>query len=129
ASTFIHPGGEKLTGWRAEDAVGQSLEKVFRIINEHTRHTVENPVTKVIHQGTIVGLANHTVLLAKNGKEFLIDDSGAPIRTEDGAIDGVVLVFRDATQVRKAAEARSRLAAIVETADDAIISKSLDGSI
>jgi PAS domain S-box-containing protein len=127
--TFINPVGEQLTGWPSAAAIGQPLDQVFRIINEHTREMVENPVTKVIRLGMIVGLANHTVLLGKDGKEFLIDDSGAPIRNEDGSIGGVVLVFRDATQTRKSAEARARLAAIVQSADDAIISKNLDGIV
>ncbi len=94
--TFVNPVGEKLTGWRADEAFGKPLQDVFRIINEHTRQTVENPVTKVFREGNIVGLANHTLLIAKNGDEYLIDDSGAPIRS-DGVIAGVVLVFRDAT--------------------------------
>jgi PAS domain S-box-containing protein len=127
--TFLNPVAESLTGWRLDEAVGQPLERVFRIINEHTRKTVENPVTKVIQSGAIVGLANHTLLISKGGEELLIDDTAAPIRNEDGTISGVVLVFRDASQFRKAAEVRSRLAGIVESADDAIISMNLDGLI
>ena len=127
--TFINPVAEKLTGWPFNEAVGRPLDQVFRIVNEYTREIVENPVDKVIERKSIVGLANHTVLIAKDGKEFLIDDSGAPIRAEDGTITGVVLVFRDATQLRRAAEVRARLAAIVQSADDAIISKNLNGIV
>ncbi|MGH8657062.1 MAG: PAS domain-containing sensor histidine kinase [Gammaproteobacteria bacterium] len=93
----------KLTGW-GDEAVGKPLEDVFRIVNETTRRVVDNPVDKVLSEGAIVGLANHTVLIAKNGIDIPIDDSGAPIRNKDGDLTGVVLVFRDITE-RRAAEA------------------------
>src|SRR5205814_9664639 len=116
-----------LTGWEPQEAAGQPLERIFRIINEETRQPVENPVTKVLREGVIIGLANHTLLIARDGREIPIDDSGAPIRGEEGTIAGVVLVFRDVTEVRRAVEARLHLAAIVESSDDAIISKNLAG--
>jgi PAS domain S-box-containing protein len=97
--TLLNPVAQALTGWSAE-ALGQPLEAVFRIVNETTRKTVENPVSQVIRLGAIVGLANHTVLIAKDGTELAIDDSGAPIRDAHGRIVGVVLVFRDITQRR-----------------------------
>ena len=97
--TLLNPVAQALTGWSAE-ALGQPLDTVFRIVNEATRETVENPVSKVIRLGTIVGLANHTVLIAKDGSELPIDDSGAPIRDTRGRIVGVVLVFRDITERR-----------------------------
>ncbi|HVC65899.1 MAG TPA: CHASE3 domain-containing protein, partial [Candidatus Dormibacteraeota bacterium] len=97
--TLLNPVAQTLTGWSAE-ALGQPLEAVFHIVNETTRKTVENPVSKVIRLGAIVGLANHTVLIAKDGTELAIDDSGAPIRDARGRIVGVVLVFRDITQRR-----------------------------
>jgi PAS domain S-box-containing protein len=97
--TLLNPVAQALTGWSAE-ALGQPLEAVFRIVNETTRKTVENPVSQVIRLGAIVGLANHTVLIAKDGTEVAIDDSGAPIRDAHGRIVGVVLVFRDITQRR-----------------------------
>jgi len=104
AITFINPVAEALTGWTRDEAVGKPIDKVFQIINEQTRQTVENPVTKVLREGVIVGLANHTLLISKNGRETPIDDSGAPIRkTADGSIAGVILVFRDVTD-RKAME-------------------------
>ena len=86
---------EQLTGWKEEDASGKKIEEVFRIINEESRLKVENPIFKVLKEGVVVGLANHTLLISKNGVEIPIADSGAPIRDVEGKIDGVVLVFRD----------------------------------
>src|SRR5262249_39726421 len=103
--TFLNPAAEALTGWTLADAVGQPLAEVFRIVNEQTRQTVENPATKVLRTGTVVGLANHTALLARNGRETPIDDCGAPIIDDRGTIVGVVLVFRDVTQRKRAEEA------------------------
>ena len=85
--------------------MGKSLEEIFHIINEETRQTVENPVRRVMREGIVVGLANHSVLIAKDGTEHPIADSGAPIRNEKGDITGVVLVFRDQTQERMAQKA------------------------
>jgi PAS domain S-box-containing protein len=107
---FMNPIAEHLTGWRQSDARGRSCEEVFRIVNEDTRRTVENPVTRVLAEGTVVGLANHTVLIAADGVERPIDDSGAPIRGRDGRIVGVVLVFRDVTE-RRRGEVERRAAA------------------
>lgn len=84
-----------LTGWKLEQAMGKPLVIIFNIINEKTRKKVEDPVTKVIREGKVVGLANHTVLISKDGTEIPIDDSGAPVRDEKGNIIGVVLVFHD----------------------------------
>lgn len=127
--TFMNPVAVMLTGWAPEEAAGQPLDQVFRIINEETRQPVENPAMKVLREGVIVGLANHTVLLARDGREVPIDDSGAPIRGEDGKTAGVVLVFRDVTEARKSLAAQLLLASIVESSDDAIISKDLNGII
>jgi PAS domain S-box-containing protein len=102
--TLLNPVARTLTGW-GEDATGRPLEDVFRIVNETTRDAVENPVTRVIRQGGVVGLANHTVLIARTGGEVPIDDSGAPIRDGRGRIVGVVLVFRDVTERRRAERA------------------------
>ncbi|MBW2568790.1 MAG: response regulator [Deltaproteobacteria bacterium] len=84
-----------LTGWNLEQATGKFLVDIFNIVNEKTRKKVEDPVTKVIRKGKIVGLANHTILIAKDGTEIPIDDSGAPVRDEKGSIVGIVLVFHD----------------------------------
>jgi len=98
---FMNPIAEALTGWTAAAAAGRSLPEVFRIVNESTRLPVENPADIVLRDGVLVGLANHSVLLAKDGREAPIDDSGAPIHDESGATTGVVLVFRDVTQRRR----------------------------
>ncbi len=95
---FLNPVAEALTAWSLGEAQGRPLEDIFRIVNEHTRQRVENPVTKVLREGYIVGLANHTILIGKDGKEWPIDDSAAPIRSAQGEIEGVVLVFRDVTE-------------------------------
>ena len=98
--TYLNPVAEQLTGWPNSEAIGRPLEEVFKIINEDTRRTVENPAAKVLREGKVVGLANHTLLITKDGKERSIDDSGAPIRVNTGGISGVVLVFRDVTERR-----------------------------
>ncbi|MCW4029474.1 MAG: PAS domain S-box protein [Candidatus Bathyarchaeota archaeon] len=97
---FMNKVAETLTGWPIEKAYGKPLAQVFRIVNEKTRLPLEDPVSKVIKKGCIVGLANHTLLVKKNNAEIPIDDSGAPIFKEDGAIMGVVLIFRDITARR-----------------------------
>jgi PAS domain S-box-containing protein len=99
--TFLNPVAESLTGWTLEDASGVPLDTVFKIVNEETRGTVESPVTKALRMGLVVGLANHTILVAKDGIERPIDDSAAPIRNAQGEVAGVVLVFRDVTERRK----------------------------
>jgi PAS domain S-box-containing protein len=98
---FMNPIAEHLTGWRLGEAQGRSCAEVFNIINENSRRTVESPVTRVLAEGAVVGLANHTVLIAADGTERPIDDSGAPIRSRDGRIVGVVLVFRDVSERRR----------------------------
>lgn len=98
---FLNKIAEELTGWRQEAAYGQPLEKIFHIVSEISRERCENPVDKVIHSGQIIGLANHTTLVAKDGSERSIADSGAPIRDKDSNIIGVVLVFRDVTEKNK----------------------------
>nr|HID60014.1 response regulator [Desulfobacterales bacterium] len=101
--TFMNPVAESLTGWKEEEALNKELTEVFNIISEKTRKPVKNPVYRVLREGTVVGLANHTVLIARNGTEIPIDDCAAPVRDGRGGITGVVLVFRDIT-VRKRME-------------------------
>jgi PAS domain S-box-containing protein len=95
---------ESLTGWSQDEAVGQPLDAVFRIVNEQTRKGVENPATRALREGVIVGLANHTVLIRKDGTERPIDDSASPIRDGQGHVIGSVLVFRDITARRREEE-------------------------
>jgi PAS domain S-box-containing protein len=99
--TFLNPVAETLTQHTNQVAAGKPLAEVFRILHEETRITAESPFSKVMRLGTIVGLANHTVLLRPDGSEIAIDDSGAPIRNEEGKILGVVLVFRDVTEQKE----------------------------
>ncbi|BAY18650.1 diguanylate cyclase/phosphodiesterase with PAS/PAC and GAF sensor(s) [Anabaenopsis circularis NIES-21] len=100
---YINPVAEILTGWSLSEAMGMPLTQVFQIIHENTREAAENPVEQVLDSGMIVALANHTVLITRNGRELSIEDSAAPIRTRDGDIVGVVLVFHDVTQSRNMA--------------------------
>lgn len=92
--TIMNPVAECLTGWKNDEATGQPLESVFKIVNEETRISVENPALRALREGVIMALANHTILIARDGTERPIDDSAAPIRFEHGEIAGSVLVFR-----------------------------------
>ena len=103
--TYLNPVAESMTGWTSAQAKSEPLERVFRIVNEYTRQTVENPIDKVLHRGKIVGLANHTALIDKSGRVIPIEDSAAPIRNPQGDIAGAVMVFRDVTDRRRAEEA------------------------
>jgi PAS domain S-box-containing protein len=101
---LINRVAEQHTGWTAQESVGKQLAEVFRIINEKTRERCESPVEKVIKTGIIIGLANHTALIRKDGVEIIIEDSAAPIRDRHSEIIGVILVFRDATEKRRMEE-------------------------
>jgi PAS domain S-box-containing protein len=134
--TYLNAVAESLTGWTQREARGQPLTQVFRIVNEETRAPVESPATKALRDGVVVGLANHTMLIRKDGTERPIDDSAAPIRGEHGEVSGCVMIFRDVSTQRQTERDRvaqlhtaRMLASIVENSDDAIISKSLDGVI
>ena len=113
----LNPVAESLTGWSAADAEGRPLDVVFDIVNEETRERVASPVERALREGAVVGLANHTILVRKDGSEVPIDDSAAPIRDRDGVMRGCVLVFRDIS-ARKASEralgeAQERLSRVV----------------
>ena len=116
AVRFLNPVAAALTGWSQEDARGRPLDEVFRIVRESDRSPAENPVMRVLREGNVVSLANHTLLVRRDGTDCPIEDSGAPIRGEDEQIVGVVMVFKDASQARaaqralQATEERSRLA-------------------
>ncbi len=92
---FLNRIAEQLTGWSTAESVNRPCEKIFNIINETTRQITESPIAKVLRTGLVQGLANHTLLIRKDGSEIPIDDSGAPIRGDDNVVHGVVLVFRD----------------------------------
>ena len=101
---FMNQIAEALTGWEQARAVGRPLGEVFHIINEKTGERCEDPVTKVLATGGIIGLANHTALIARDGMQRVIEDSGAPIRDRESRIIGVVLVFRDVTEKHRMRE-------------------------
>jgi PAS domain S-box-containing protein len=108
--TFMNPVAETLTGERSADSLGKPLATVFPIVNEQTRRPVRNPVERVLEEGVVVGLANHTVLVRSDGAEIAIADSAAPIRDGEGRLFGVVLVFRDASEESREAARREFLA-------------------
>jgi PAS domain S-box-containing protein len=125
---FANPVALSLLGWPEPEITGKPIGDVFQIINEFSRMKVESPVDRVLREGVIVGLANHSVLIARDGTEVPIDDSAAPIK-QGGRTIGVVLVFRDISERRRAQQDAAYLASIVESSDDAIIGKSPGGII
>ncbi|HEY0557661.1 MAG TPA: PAS domain S-box protein [Thermoanaerobaculia bacterium] len=127
--TFLNGVSETLTGWAQAEAAGRPLPEVFHIVNQDTREEVENPALRALRDGKIVGLANHTLLISRDGTERPIGDSAAPMRDSAGATVGAVLVFRDVSEHMRVEETQARLAAIVESSQDAVISKTLDGII
>jgi diguanylate cyclase len=98
---WLNPVAERMTGWRSDEALGLPLEQVFRIVNEQTRVPCVNPVAVCLQEDKVVGLANHTLLISRDGTEHGIEDSAAPIRHRDGRVLGVVLVFHDVTEQRR----------------------------
>jgi PAS domain S-box-containing protein len=127
--TFLNPVAESLIGWSLQDGVGQPLDQVFKIVNEETRASMENPAFRAIKEGSVVGLANHTVLIARDGTEFPIDDSGTPIRNTDGETIGVILVFRDVTERKKAEALQIEQSRLLDLSHDAIMMRTANGSI
>lgn len=101
---FMNQVAEELTGWKLEEALHKNLAEVFKIVNMYSRKPVENPVTRVLQEGTAVGLANNTLLITRYGTEIPIDDSAAPIKYNNGSVAGVVLVFHDVTERVQAAK-------------------------
>jgi PAS domain S-box-containing protein len=116
--TYLNPVAESLTGWNRSDAKGVEITDVFNIANEETRKPVENPVSRVLREGIMVGLANHTVLITKDGEHIPIADSGAPIKDDQGHLMGVILVFHDILERKQAEEALRKYARIVATSKD-----------
>ena len=129
--TFLNPVAEALTGWGAEEAIRAPVHQVFHVLNEETRQRVENPSARAIRESTAVGLANHSVLVARDGTERPIDDSAAPIRDADGKVVGAVMVFRDVTERRRADQAlrasEARFRRLVETADEGVWEIDVEG--
>ncbi len=123
--TYMNPVAESLTGWVAAESHGKPLEEVLRLVNERTREVVEQPVRKVIETGLVRGMANHTLLIAKDGTERPIDDSAAPVRDAAGSLIGIVMVFRDITEQRKKErEVRDALTyaeSIIDTVRDPLV--------
>jgi len=124
--TFLNPSAERMTGWTLADAVGKSLHDVFHIVDAETRRIVESPVSKALREGTMVGLANHTVLISKDATERSIDNNAAPIRDgSDGEIVGAVMVFHDVTRRRmaehKLESSEIRYRRLFEAAHDGIL--------
>jgi len=111
----MNPVAERLTGWKIDDARGQPFAKVFAIKSEITGEPAANPVERVLREGIVVGLANHTALVARDGKTHPIADSAAPIRDARGKMTGVVLVFRDQTDEREAERAIREVNAFLDS--------------
>jgi PAS domain S-box-containing protein len=107
--SFINPAAQRLTGWTEGEAVGRPLDEVFSVISEETRERINSPADTIKKVGGIVGLANHTLLVSKSGREIPIEDSGAPILDSNGSIIGVIVVFHDVTDHRRNEEERERL--------------------
>jgi PAS domain S-box-containing protein len=134
--TRLNAVAESLTGWSTAEAFGKPLHDVFVIVDETSRQPVESPAFRVLRDGQVAGLADHTLLLSRDGRGVPIDDSAAPIRSADGGTSGVILVFRDISERRRIEAEREtqdrisrELAAIVESSDDAIVSKDLESRI
>ncbi len=127
--TFMNPVAESLTGWTAQEAMGQSLDQVFRILNEETGAVVESPVSRVLRERQVVKLSGQTLLIARNGRRIVIDDSGAPIHDAHGNLIGIVSTFRDITDERRAERDISQLASIVLSTDNAILTTTVEGIV
>jgi PAS domain S-box-containing protein len=130
---LMNPVAEELTGWKLKEALGRQLEEVFHIINEETRQAVENPIQRVIGEGVVIGLANHTLLISRDGTEYAVADSGSPIRNNEDEIIGVVVVFKDQTEERifqkRLAENEEKFHSVYENATIGLYRTSPEGKI
>ena len=131
--TFLNPVAAAITGWRLEEALGQPIQSVLRIINEKTREPAEDIVGRVLREGKIVALANHTALVSRDGRFIPIEDSAAPIKDTDGNVSGAVVVFYDVTEMRRAQDAllesESRFRLLSETAGGLLASEDPRGIV
>jgi len=132
--TFLNPVAAQLTGWTQAEAAGRPVDEIFHILNQETRQVAPIPVMETLAHGTIQGLANHTVLIARDGSECAIADSCAPIRGHDGQVVGAVLVFRDVTEDYATQQALRDSAALIQTilntvVDSIITLRACGGSI
>ncbi len=122
--TFLNPVAENMTGWKNEEAIGHPLGEVFKLVNEQTLAPAEAPIHKVLREKRVVGLANHTALIARNGTSTAIEDSAAPILNGEGNIAGAVMVFHDVTERRRTDAAlrgsEERFAALVRASAQAV---------
>ena len=123
--TRLNPVAEELTGWTQAQAIGRPVDEIFHIVNQETRQPATIPVMETLAHGTIQGLANHTLLIARDGSERAIADSCAPIRDRDGRVIGAVLVFRNVTEEYALQQALSDSAALVQT----ILNTVVDGIV
>lgn len=131
--TFMNPVAAHLTGWEVDDARERMIDEVFRIVNERTREPAEDIVRRVLREGRVASLANHTALLTRNGREVPIEDSAAPIKDESGNVSGVVLIFHDVTEQRRAQQAlrasEAQLRTILENVNQGVVVSHLDGNL
>jgi PAS domain S-box-containing protein len=127
--TFINAEAERLTGWVRAEARGQRLANVFRIADQRTRQPLESPFDRVLRKGSAVGLEDHTVLIARDGKDVIVDDSAAPVRLKDGTMEGIVVVFRDFTERKKVKERMEHLASFPELNPDPIVEVDAAGRV
>ena len=130
---FMNTVAEDLTGWQMDEATGRDLTEVFDIVNEETRAPTENPVARALRDGVVVGLANHTILISRDGTEAPIADSAAPIRDDGDGVSGVVMVFRDISEERKAQRAlaaeKEKLAVTLRSIGDGVIVTDTEGAV
>lgn len=138
---FMNPVAESLTEWPLPEAMGRPLPEVFRIVNQSNGKTMESPVEKVLASGAVIGLANHTLLIGRNGKEVSIEESAAPIQGEEGGgVEGVVLVFRDISlkyaqeqraeqAFRDLQESEARMRSVLDNALDAVVGMDSEGMV
>jgi PAS domain S-box-containing protein len=126
---LMNPVAESLTGWDEAEALGQPLEDIFHIVNERTGAQVESPASKVFREGKIVGLANHTALINRNGRRYSIADSAAPIEDQDGNIIGAVLIFRDVTERREREKRLAFQSLLLDQIQDMVTATDLEGRI